>query len=544
MSEMQNAHGKVVDQTFLSILNSLYQGMIHRDYMTHCLRWSHALRFLMSSDIRKQGIRVLEIGCGKETPFAIELVSDDEKYKNIDHSAFRLLRSHKLITNTDWYVGVDVTKIKLSDHLSGKASKGKIVVVDETNFADFSVDALQEILGAEEGIDKEKAVLAPNLIICNEVAEHMPYEEWLKVLERIKEHADEDTTIMVSTPNFSGQAAKNHVNEYTFDAFGAILEDNGFGFPLRADPPKDPIYPEQTATIYGTFGQQRKIFPVLKKYLGDEAAEKLLLIKDYFDTSFVSILFAPLFARDSSNTLWEFTKAPAKYKRYFPALDEVEKPWGSGWVDEPFSKKGTVTRKPKAKADKLIKPAVNEALPVADLMAMTTSAELLVALASRGFMTAQAWRPLEGEDDKPTTVGELMADGEIMATHPGVVQIAFESKALVPGQSMSANLQTWAMDLMQYMAQNATVEPEEEANPTPKKAKVNFVVGDLITAAGDHASTVFLNVTDGKQPFIGLLKDCPYLFEKLHNVTGSFVPPGLPIQDGSLLDLHNLMEAK
>lgn len=547
---MQNAKNKEVDETFLSIPFALFQGMIHRDYMIHCFRWTHVIKHLMRSDVRKAGIKVLEIGCGKETPFLSELITDEDKYKNIDYPGFRAIRSHKLIADTSWYVGVDVTKIKLSKHLSGKANRGKIVIADETNFAEFTPDMLSDLLINAKGVDDTEAVAKPNVIICNEVAEHMPYEDWLQVLDRIKEHCDEDTVVFVSTPSFSGQAAKNHVNEYTFDAFGAVLEDHGFGFPLRDDPQPEPLYEVQAATVFGTFGQQRHIFPVAEQYYGKEAWDKVKQTHLFFDPNVISILHAPNFPRESSNVLWEFTVAPDKYKRYFPKLDDVEKPWGSGWVDDPFSKRGRsegpdkVVENP-SKADD--QAATTKVPTIAEVTAATTVAELLSKMIAAGYATAQAWIAVGDTpiDYPATTIAELIGKSDLTSQHPAVVPIRFTSRSLTPGESMTANLQTWCMDLVQGGPLYASEEPEQAKEPKAKK-NVDKTVENLIALAGDKATTIFIQVknTESDTDYVGLLAGCQFGDAKLHNCTGSFVPPGKPlVQESNLLELYKELEA-
>ena len=46
---MANARGKKVDTTYLSIDNAEERGFLHRDYIAHCLRWSHVVKYLGTS---------------------------------------------------------------------------------------------------------------------------------------------------------------------------------------------------------------------------------------------------------------------------------------------------------------------------------------------------------------------------------------------------------------------------------------------------------------------------------------------------------------
>ena len=43
---MANIRGKAMDNTHLSIDQAEKRGFIHRDYIAHCLRWSHVAKFM------------------------------------------------------------------------------------------------------------------------------------------------------------------------------------------------------------------------------------------------------------------------------------------------------------------------------------------------------------------------------------------------------------------------------------------------------------------------------------------------------------------
>ena len=69
-----NEHGKTIDKTFLSIDNAEDRGFIHRDYIAHCLRWTHVIKRLYERKTY-QTARILDVGCGRELPFAKTLYS-------------------------------------------------------------------------------------------------------------------------------------------------------------------------------------------------------------------------------------------------------------------------------------------------------------------------------------------------------------------------------------------------------------------------------------------------------------------------------------
>ncbi len=90
---MANIRGKAMDNTHLSIDQAEKRGFIHRDYIAHCLRWSHVVKF-MGEKSRYKTADLLDIGCGKDLPL------------------LRLLYSSKMIPDTGSYTGVDINKLE------------------------------------------------------------------------------------------------------------------------------------------------------------------------------------------------------------------------------------------------------------------------------------------------------------------------------------------------------------------------------------------------------------------------------------------------
>ena len=39
-----------IDKTMLSIDNAESRGFLHRDYIAHCLRWTHVTKYLMNQN--------------------------------------------------------------------------------------------------------------------------------------------------------------------------------------------------------------------------------------------------------------------------------------------------------------------------------------------------------------------------------------------------------------------------------------------------------------------------------------------------------------
>src|SRR5690606_17526865 len=85
---MANVRGKSIDNTHLSIDTAENRILIHRDYISHCIRWSHVIKFLLQKHVYKS-IRVLDIGCGIDAPLARMMLSNrvaPVEYIGIDYN--------------------------------------------------------------------------------------------------------------------------------------------------------------------------------------------------------------------------------------------------------------------------------------------------------------------------------------------------------------------------------------------------------------------------------------------------------------------------
>ena len=276
-----------VDKTHLSINLAEQRGLIHRDYIAHCFRWSHVAKWIQN---KYKNCNVLDIGCGKEFPFA------------------RTLYSNRFLVKQ--YVGVDPNKT-LSDFNLGKMNAN---LYSETYFPnDF------EISDEVYKINKDDACLysRPDLITSFEVLEHVEPSMTREMLEGIHKIAHDDTVIFISTPCYDAKtgAAGNHPNEITRDALGALIEDLGF----------------QIDGNWGTFASIKDYSFMMNKH------EKMIFdrLREYYDTNVLATIFAPLFPMGSRNNLWQLSKVKKGYKRNFDPLDNITGPWTSNdnWDD-------------------------------------------------------------------------------------------------------------------------------------------------------------------------------------------------------------------
>lgn len=279
---MANARGKTVDKTFLSVDQAETRGFIHRDYIAHCFRWTHAAKMIQA---RWKTARILDVGCGKEMPFP------------------KLIYSSKM--RPEHYVGLDVDNHELPEMLQKTTFKCERLVGDMADVELFS----------DLGFERQ-----PNFITCFEVLEHVELEHAIRCLEAIHTTLSHDGLFMVSTPCYNlKDVADNHVNEMTYAAFGAMLEDAGFSI----------------TNNYGTFISQRDLKVAVTANPGLDPSEFWVTfesLRQFYDSNVLSTIYAPMFPAHSRNCLWDCGKADKNYVRRFPTLAEIPKPWGSSEV--------------------------------------------------------------------------------------------------------------------------------------------------------------------------------------------------------------------
>lgn len=281
--------------------------MIHRDYLAHCLRWSHVVKFLNQGHKYKDAI-VLDVGCGKEMPLA------------------KTLYVNKMTPRS--YVGVDANKFEIPEMLAGK--KIPISAWSETDFCaltyqDVGVKILDE--NDSEGPGYNDFEL-PNVLVCFEVLEHVTPEHCRRMLLHFQELTSSDCEYFISTPCWNGSAAENHINEMTFGALGSLIEDLGF----------------KIEGVFGTFASisdyksELSAVTVYDKNTNKELSRTNLndvfdALRNYYDTNVLSILFAPLFPAMSRNCLWHLSKrrfekdSPENTDAMFTKLELQPTPW-------------------------------------------------------------------------------------------------------------------------------------------------------------------------------------------------------------------------
>jgi SAM-dependent methyltransferase len=278
---MANARGKVVDTTYLSLDTAEERGFIHRDYIAHCLRWSHVVKILMQRK-NYESARILDIGCGRELPLA------------------KLLYSSRIAPAA--YYGVDYGPIE--DAALELFHTGKFVptVYERTDFCDIHLEDLGSC--------------PVSWVTCFEVLEHVEPDHMVRMLKHALELAQPDAHFFFSTPCYNWQdVAANHVNEITYGALGTIFEQIGF----------------KVEAVYGTFASIRDYEHKLRdSEWGLNLAAIFASLREYYDVNFLSCVFAPLFPAESRNALWHLRPRHEGDDNYrFPPLSECREPHSS-----------------------------------------------------------------------------------------------------------------------------------------------------------------------------------------------------------------------
>lgn len=308
---MANVRGKSIDNTHLSIDTAENRILIHRDYVSHCIRWSHVCKFLLQKHQYKQA-RVLDIGCGVDIPMA------------------RMMLSNRIAPLE--YVGVDYNHSRKFKLEMFENTRFQPVVFGSVDFADESHVWFDEAKDGQtcvniKGDNAEDYYAIPNVVTCFEVVEHIEPEHVVRLLKRVKYMLDKATewsgftpVFFMSTPNWNvTDTADNHVNEMKNEALGWLLEELGFSI----------------VDQFGTFASKRDYAHLLANRYGQDVHRVFTRLNDYFDSNLASILFAPLFPREARNCFWQLSVAKPGYERKYTDISTVPTPWTSSenWKD-------------------------------------------------------------------------------------------------------------------------------------------------------------------------------------------------------------------
>ena len=277
---MANAKNKSVDTTFLSFNKAVAsRGFIHRDYLAHCLRYSHLAKFMHQKG-RFKTAHLLDVGCGRETPVP------------------RLLFSMMMTHTTGSYTGVDYGPIIWPETINPKTKRFKMKLVERADFR--TVDLPRK---------------SYDIISSFEVLEHVEADHAFAMLQRMRSLVKRTGHVFLSTPCYDPKvgAAANHVNEMSHEGFKALILAAGF----------------EVGQVWGTFASQRDY----KQLLEDRGLSRVFEeLSTYYDSNVTACLFAPLFPERSRNCLWQLRPGRPTRHEHWRALARPEhgssKHWG------------------------------------------------------------------------------------------------------------------------------------------------------------------------------------------------------------------------
>lgn len=270
---MANTRGKEVDTTSLSLDHAEKRGFIHRDYLAHCLRWSHVVNYLHGNR-RHQSLHIIDVGCGKEAPLA------------------KLMFSSRLTHTTGSYTGVDYGKLSRPESIAENTTK-------------FNAKFLGGVDFAKDKLPREQY----DMVTCFEVLEHVEPFHAYSMLKRMRQVlAKSGGFAFISTPCYDEKvgAANNHVNEMTFAGLKAIIEMAGL----------------EIVEVHGTFASQRDY----KHLMTPGQKEVFDRLSGYYDSSIISCMFAPMFPQHSRNCCWRLKPAKSTIVPCKKTMDELLKP--------------------------------------------------------------------------------------------------------------------------------------------------------------------------------------------------------------------------
>lgn len=273
-----NAAGKTVDKTFLSLDTATKRGFIHRDYVAHCMRWSHVIKVLTQGKAYETA-HIIDVGCGRELPLA------------------KTMYSSRLIPAK--FHAVDVGPIELEAMEVFHSGKFPIEFHENTDFVKWA----------------EGRTGTADFVTCFECLEHVEPKHCHAILDAIRDVLRSTGTAFISTPCWDVvSCAANHVNEMRYEALGRIIEDSGF----------------EILDVFGTFASIREYEP----HLAPGHREAFEDLRAYYDVNFLACVFAPFYPQYSRNCLWQIRPIKTLERRQqapfrFGPMSEVPMPWGS-----------------------------------------------------------------------------------------------------------------------------------------------------------------------------------------------------------------------
>jgi len=230
---------------------ALSRTYLHRDYLSHSIRYSYALKLI------KRGMSIADIGCGR-------------------NYILKAVYSNKL--KPEIFLAVDARRGPVEFARNFKTNfpvKGIVMDIRKVSYP-TSYDNVFDV------------------VTCFEVVEHFEAKYLPHVLSEIYRILKPGGVLLLSTPNFNGKAASNHIHEYISDELNSYLIEY---FTVERK--------------HGTYASQRDIEPVLTR----SEREVYTKLKNWFNTDILSLIFASLHPDQSRNILWVCRKGKGTFIR-------------------------------------------------------------------------------------------------------------------------------------------------------------------------------------------------------------------------------------
>jgi len=230
-----------INKTQLDIEKAEERGLVHRDYLSHVLRWNYALKFINYQST------ILDIGCGDG--FLSQVLYVNKKRPKL-------------------YTGIDIRFKAIRKMMNRPANfkkEGYVLDIRQGHFGEGRLDFY-------------------DVVTCFEVVEHFEPVYLDHVLEQIRLTLKPEGLLLLSTPNYNGKdKAANHIHEYTYPELITKL-----------------LKYFKVEKMIGTFASQKDILSVLTK----EERVVFDRIKGFLDSNLLSVVFASNHPEHSRNILY------------------------------------------------------------------------------------------------------------------------------------------------------------------------------------------------------------------------------------------------
>lgn len=218
-----------------------YAHQVHRDYAAHYFRWGFVKNFV------KNGMSVLEVGCGQDMPLP------------------RVLNG-SLSNVPGQYVGVDMNKLPRALEWNW---------IDTREQFDFTT-RYKEII-------KEFGLF--DVVVCYEVIEHMSKEDGGRLLDGIRACMKAEGVALISTPVYNQKhMAANHIHEYEFKELREHFENHML----------------VVSGVYGTFMTSQAI----KRVCTPQEKELIEKLHEFYSWDVLANFLAPKYPEAASNCCW------------------------------------------------------------------------------------------------------------------------------------------------------------------------------------------------------------------------------------------------